>query len=103
MSPADLTPASPEAQQRLYDLLKSMALPLQRASAPMLVVYSGKDTFIQPEWTRNAIERACELGDTIQSVFQADKEHGDLGPGDLLVRWLGERFAGQPATNTCNS
>jgi alpha-beta hydrolase superfamily lysophospholipase len=103
MPPSDLTPASPEAQQRLYDLLKSMALPLQRAAAPMLIFYGGKDTFIDPRWTKDAIERACKLGDTIQSVFQADKGHGDIDPGDKYLQWLGERFGGQPAQEGCSS
>jgi alpha-beta hydrolase superfamily lysophospholipase len=101
MSPGDLIPASPEAQQRLYYVLKSMALPLQRAAAPMLVVYGGKDTYIESEWTKNAIERACELGDQIYAVFEPDKGHSDVDAGDLPEQWLGERLAGHPAPSTC--
>jgi hypothetical protein len=102
MSAGDITPASPEAQQRLYELLKSMALPLQRAAAPMLVIYGGKDTFIDPQWTRDAIERACKLGDTIDGVYEPAKGHGDIDSSSYL-EWLGGRFAGQPAPNTCTS
>jgi hypothetical protein len=103
LSPGDLTPANPEAQQRLYDLLKSMALPLQPAVAPMQVFYAGKDEYVEPEWTRAAIERACKLGDTIEAGFEPDKGHGDIDPGDAYLQWLGHRFARERAPNTCDS
>jgi alpha-beta hydrolase superfamily lysophospholipase len=101
MSPEDLKPVSPEAQQRLYDVLKSMALPLQRAAAPMLVVYSGQDTYIDPEWTKNAIDRACELGDQIYAIYEPNQGHSNVDAGELPEEWLGERFGGDPPLDTC--
>lgn len=100
LPPGDLMPATPEAQQRLFDLLKGMALPQQPAAAPMLVIYAGLDTFIPPETTQAAIARACEMGDTVQVVFQPDKGHGDVD-GSVYLEWLGERLSGLPAPNSC--
>jgi hypothetical protein len=100
LNPADLVPATPEAQQRLFELLTAMALPQQRASAPMLIVYAGRDEYVSPESTRSAIERACALGDQIQVDFEPDKTHGDVDFRNY-VQWLGERFAGRPALSNC--
>lgn len=66
----------------------------------MSVVYGGKDTFLDPEWTKAAIARACSLGGTVVWNFQPDGGHGDIdGPGQL--RWLAERFRGGEAVNDC--
>src|SRR5258708_38781469 len=56
LTPADLVPATPKAQQRLLDLLTAMALPQQPASAPMLIIYAGQDVYVPPQATRRAIE-----------------------------------------------
>jgi pimeloyl-ACP methyl ester carboxylesterase len=93
-------PATPAAQQRLFDLLSAMALPQHPASAPMLVIYGGQDIFVPPRATRRAIERACALGDTIDVIFQPDRGHGDVDISGS-VQWLGDRFSGLPAPNTC--
>ncbi len=96
----DLMPATPEAQQHMFELLKEMSLPQQRAAAPMLVIYGGQDTFIPPQATEAAIARACAMGDTVQTIFQPDKGHGDVD-GTVYLEWLAERLAGQPAPNSC--
>ncbi|OKH77945.1 hypothetical protein EB75_28750, partial [Mycobacterium sp. ST-F2] len=92
---SSLVPSSPEAVTRLTDILASMALPQQKAAAPMLVLYGGKDTYINSEWTRAAIQRACAMGTIIESDFQEGKGHGDVDSSAYL-EWLGKRFQGQP-------
>lgn len=96
----DLMPATPEAEQRLFELLKQMSLPQQRAAAPMFIVYSGQDTFIPPQATAAAIARACAMGDTVMTIFQPDKGHGDVD-GTAYLEWLGGRLAGLPAPSSC--
>lgn len=100
LSPATLVPATPEAQQRLHELLTTMALPQQPASAPMLVIYAGRDEFIPVEATRSAVERACALGDHIEVIFQPDRTHGDVDFTGY-VEWLTDRFDGRPALSNC--
>ena len=97
---ADLTPATPCAQRRLAKILAEMALPQGPASAPMLVIYTGRDEFIPPEATRGALARACALGDLITIVYQPDKTHGDVDPANS-VEWIGQRFSGIPASSNC--
>jgi hypothetical protein len=100
IQPTDLSPADPAAADRLRGYLQAWALPQQPLSAPMSVVYSGKDTFIDPEWTKAAIGRACSLGGTVVWNFQPDGGHGDIDvPGQF--RWLAERFKGGEAANGC--
>ena len=98
----DLRPSGPEAEQKLAEILSGMALPQQKAAAPMMVIYGGKDTFIAPAWTREAIARACAMGSIVDAIFQGGKGHGDVD-ASAYVQWVGERFQGLPAPNTCDS
>ncbi|SNT01138.1 lipase family protein [Rhodococcoides kyotonense] len=96
----DFAPRTPEAATRLRRLLEQMAVPQQGASAPMLVVYGDADTYIDAEWTDAALDKACGLGDVIAIDRQPGKGHGDVD-GDAVNRWIGERFAGEPAVDDC--
>jgi pimeloyl-ACP methyl ester carboxylesterase len=97
----DLKPSTPAATKHMAGLLKAMALPQQRAKAPMLVIYAGKDEFIKPEWTRTAIKQACAMGTKIQEVFLPDQGHA--GPSwEMSTQWLMQRLAGEPFQDTCS-
>lgn len=100
ISPADLVPSTPDAQQRLYDLLAAMALPQRQASAPMMVIYAGQDEYVPAATTKTALDRSCALGDQIFVVFQPDRSHGTVDT-TIYDQWLGERFAGLPVRNNC--
>ena len=97
---SDVAPRSPAAAQRLRDLLTQWALPQRPLSAPLSVQYGGKDTLIDPQWTRAAVQRACELGGTVNTVFDPDAGHGHSDPAYAL-KWIADRFAGHPATSDC--
>ncbi len=100
IAPDELKPATPRAAARLKAVLREMALPQERAAAPMLVIYAGRDSFIDPTWTRRAMAAACKRGSKVEAIFQPDKEHGtvDIAPA---LEWLGHRLAGDPVTGTC--
>lgn len=100
LQPGDLVPSGPAAVHELTEILQKMALPQQRAAAPMLVMYGGKDSYVDAEWTRLAIERACAMGTRIAAVYQPDRGHEDLDPGEY-AGWLNARFEGLPAPSTC--
>ena len=97
---ADFTPATAAAADRLRALLSAWALPRQPLSAPLSVTYSGRDTFIDSQWTTDAIARACAMGGTVVWQLQPDKGHGDV---DVSTRfdWLADRFAGKPVESNC--
>lgn len=101
IGPFDFAPQSEEAAQRLRTMLARMSVPQVRASAPMLVVYGDADTYIDAEWTDEALIEACALDDTITIDRQPGKGHGDVN-GDAVNQWIGERFAGETAVDDCN-
>lgn len=96
----DLKPSTPEAEAALEGYLREMSLPQEKATAPMLVLYGGKDTLVSQAWTDGAVAAGCARGDSIQSVLQPDAGHADID-GAAAFPWLADRFAGQPATSYC--
>jgi len=100
LPPEDLAPSSPEAVERLDGILRGMALPQQRATAPMLIIYGDRDTYIDPNSTAAAIQRACAMGSWVAAVIQPDRGHTDVDPSEFSG-WLMARFAGIPAPSTC--
>jgi pimeloyl-ACP methyl ester carboxylesterase len=102
VTPDDLRPATPEAVARLEGLLRARSLPQRRATAPMLVTYGGKDELLPGSWTDRALAAACAMGDVVDIQFQPDKTHNDLDVS-MTFGWVGERFAGLPAVNSCDA
>ncbi|MGV9669284.1 lipase family protein [Gordonia sp. NPDC003504] len=102
LSPDDLTPDSDAAAAELKALLARRAVPDERAGAPMLVLYGGRDQLIAPQWTAAALATACANGDTVMSQFQPTADHGGVN-GDIVVGWIINRFDDEPALSTCAS
>jgi pimeloyl-ACP methyl ester carboxylesterase len=100
LGPDDFKPRSPEAAEQLRQLLQKWALPQQPLSAPLSVVYGTKDTLVDPQWTTDAIARACALGGTVVWDLQPDKGHGDVD-FSAQVTWLADRFTGKPVASEC--
>ncbi|MDT5078250.1 MAG: hypothetical protein QOJ80_2887 [Mycobacterium sp.] len=100
LGPGDLAPHSGEAADRLRGFLRAWALPQEPLSAPLYVWYGGKDPFIDYEWTKAAIAKACQMGGTVTIEFDPNGGHN---PPDAvqLVTWLADRFGGKPAANDC--
>jgi hypothetical protein len=100
LQPSDTTPSSPEAAERIRTILDKWALPQQKLSAPLYVWYSGGDTFIDAEWTTDAMGRACDMGGVVVWQFDPDKGHSEADWSTLLS-WLADRFAGKPVSDDC--
>jgi pimeloyl-ACP methyl ester carboxylesterase len=100
ITPDDLRPNSVAATDALRNRLQQMSLPQQKATAPMLVVYGGKDPIISVEATSGALAAACRMGDVIDIRLQPDKGHNDLDIG-VAVPWIADRFQDLPVTNSC--
>ena len=97
----DFRPASPQAADRLREILGEIALPRRQASAPMLVAYGDSDKIVLPQWTATAIDQACGLGDVVETVVAPGQGHGQLDLGSIPSDWTTARFAGLPPTDTC--
>lgn len=96
----DFIPRTPEAADRMRTLLKQWALPQQPLSAPLSIIYGGQDSLIDPQWTTDAIARACTVGGTIIWDLQPDKDHGNVDISSQFA-WIADRFAGKPVQSEC--
>lgn len=102
IGPDDLRPSGPDQTAVLTDYLQRRGLPKVPTAAPMLVIYGGADSFLPGAWTDRALTAACTMGDVIDIQFQPEKGHSDIDVS-MAFGWINERFAGQPAANSCES
>lgn len=102
LGPKDFAPDTADAAIHLRDLLKQWALPQKPLSAPLYVWYGGQDPFIDADWTKAGIEKACEMGGTVTVDFDPNGGHNPP-TGDAVIAWIADRFAGKPAANDCKS
>lgn len=100
LEPGEFAPRTPAAADLARDLLARWALPQQRLTAPLSVVYGSDDTYIDARWTTAALERACALGGTITYQLQPGKGHGTIDIRHQF-EWMADRFAGRPVTSDC--
>lgn len=79
------------------------AAPILSPSQPLLVVESLSDQVILPNTTALYIQRACQGGSNVSSLWLADVGHIKLAPvsAPQVVAWLSDRLDGRPANNTC--
>jgi pimeloyl-ACP methyl ester carboxylesterase len=100
LGPRDFAARTPQAAARLREILQQWALPQRPLSAPLFVWYGGKDPFIDTDWIKNAIQRACGMGGSVTIDFDPNGGHN---PADAmkLLDWMGDRFQGKPAKNDC--
>jgi hypothetical protein len=100
ISASDFAPSSPVAAEQLRSLLRSVALPRVRLSAPLYVLYGGNDRFNAPEWISEGIRKACELGGLIKISYQPNAGHGNVDTS-AVAQFLSDRVAGLPARDDC--
>lgn len=98
---ADFKPSSAQAADQLRTWLASDALPRRQASAPMFIGYGDADPVVLPQWTVDAVQRACALGDVIDVQLALGQGHGILDLGSKPVDWITGRFDGSPAPDSC--
>ncbi|CAN5611027.1 lipase family protein [soil metagenome] len=97
---SEIKQPTPEATARLVGRLESYSLPQQPTPTPMLVSYGSEDPLVLPEWTQEAIARACVLGDNITAIELEGQGHA-LDAGQTDYNWMRDRFAGVPAVGNC--
>ncbi|AZZ83927.1 hypothetical protein C5O27_22310 [Gordonia alkanivorans] len=101
LGPRDVGPGTPESAFALGEVLAGYAVPVVETPVPMYILYGGRDTFIDSEWTAAFVERACAVGDSVTVEFQEDRGHGDVDAAAVLP-WMSARFTGEPVSSTCS-
>ncbi len=73
--------------------------------APILVLQGGSDPTIRPAGTTNLVnDRLCQVDhDTVDYIVYPGANHTSVldASAAAVTRWIRERMAGDPATNTC--
>lgn len=100
MENSDLRPETPADRDYLRDLLAQMALPQNKLTTPLMVVYGTQDTLVDLPWFEQAIGRACAQGDVIQIEKSIGAGHSDLD-STYGLPWLRDRLAGEAIPNSC--
>ncbi len=102
ITPDDLRPATPDALAGLRGFLQKTNLPQAPTKVPMLVSYGTGDPLIPAEWTKRALDRACEMGDVVTVQKQPDGSPPAIDTATMLS-WIADRFADRPAPNDCSA
>lgn len=100
LTAGDFTPRTPEAADRIRALLTRWSLPQRALSAPLSVTFGAADTFIDAQWTNDAIGEQCALGGVVRWYIQEGKGHGDVDIAPQFA-WMNDRFAGVPVVDQC--
>ena len=100
MLSSDLKPATPADRDRLHDLLAEMALPQNKLTTPLMVVYGTQDTLVDMSWFEQALNRACAQGDRVQIEKSIGQGHSDLD-STYGLPWLRDRLTGEAIPNSC--
>lgn len=77
--------------------------PLPSPSQPVMIAESLADKVVLPDTTALYIQRACQAGSNVTSLWLADVGHIQLAStiAPDVTSWINDRFAGRPTTPTC--
>lgn len=102
IDPADALPVDERARDRMASWLESIAVPTEPTDTPLFVLVGARDELVDPQWTADAVARACASGDVVAFRSEPDQGHSDLAAIGSGVDWLVERFLNRPVVNTCD-
>ena len=102
LTDADLRPDSPASRDQLEQLLRQRGLPEGLPTAPILVMYGGKDTLIDSAWTTAVIDANCSADANLVVSLQPDRGHADVDPG-VAISWLEQRMQGSSTPPGCTN
>jgi pimeloyl-ACP methyl ester carboxylesterase len=102
MKNEDLKPVTPADRDRLREMLAQMAVPQNRLTTPLMVVYGTEDTLVDLAGFERPLARACAQGDHIQIQKMIGQGHSDLD-SRFGLPWLQDRLNGLPVPNSCGN
>lgn len=78
--------------------------PTLQPSQPLLVAESLTDQVIPPSTTALYMQRSCQAGSNLTTLWVNRVSHPELAEvvAPQVIGWIGDRFAGHPATNDCS-
>lgn len=100
LDPADLA-LDAGAQWEMANLMNQVSVPQQPTIAPMLVIYSATDPIIEQDWVETAIDRGCDMGDTIEWTLRRPGIDDDDMNAIGVLPWMRARFDDVSPVNLC--
>ncbi|MBS9477062.1 alpha/beta fold hydrolase [Ancylobacter sp. VKM B-3255] len=84
-------------------LIAKNSAPETPRDVPLLILQGGVDQIVEAPITRRYVKRLCESGRRVTYVEMAGVDHGTAARrgADMAVKWLTDRFSGQPAASNC--
>ena len=78
--------------------------PVLSPTQPLFVAESLTDQVVLPNTTAQYIQRACNAGSDLTSLWLTNVSHIKLQTviSPSVINWLGDRFAGRSTAPTCN-
>ncbi|WP_198651631.1 alpha/beta fold hydrolase [Dyella sp. C11] len=75
------------------------------ADLPVLITQGAADRLVLPSVTEAYVQRLCAAGSRVEYLEVPGVNHGWIGSDSAVqaVDWMADRFAGQPAPNTCQA
>ena len=85
-------------------VIAEQTAPVLGSNRPLLVGESLTDQVVLPNTTAQYIQRACQSGSDLTSIWLTDVGHVQLQSviSPSVINWLGDRFANIPTSPTCN-
>ncbi|HSE29688.1 MAG TPA: lipase family protein [Candidatus Saccharimonadales bacterium] len=86
------------------EMAQAQTAPTLEPSQPLMVAESTTDLVIEPGATALYIQRACNAGGNLNSLWVANVQHMQI-PEVIypnVIAWINDRFNNRPNNNTCD-
>ncbi len=86
------------------NIIAEQTAPVLKPSQPLMVAESLTDKVVLPNTTAQYIQRACNAGSDLTSLWLTNVSHIKLQTviSPSVINWLGDRFTGRSTAPTCN-
>ncbi len=86
------------------EVAKLQTAPVLSPSQPVMVVESLSDTVVLPNTTALYIQKACQSGSNLASLWINDVGHLKIPQvtSPQVISWMNDRFSGKPNNSTCS-
>jgi len=76
-----------------------------KVEAPVLIIHGGDDEQVPVDTSEVLFEELCAHGTSVQRIVYPGQSHSGVifASANDLSRWIGDRFAGVPPINECES
>lgn len=84
-------------------VMQAETAPILKPGQPVMIAESLTDTVVLPNTTALYIQKACQAGSNLNSLWLTNVNHIQLQSviSPSVINWVGDRFAGRPNSSSC--